>query len=398
MDSARAVTTELEVSDYLASRRDFQFRHIVSRATTDGSITGNHPMELILGPIPAMGFDAAMTEITAWVTEMRAQVNETCGMHVHVDARDFGAYELRRLIQIYHILEPLFYELVQPSRATKRHSRVMTDAEWRDLLRCGDETRGGRIREAILLANYARGEGGELRGALGERGLRIPTPHRREPRVGPQASDAIRAAKFAASQKYDSSRYRGLNLHSWFHRGTIEFRQHEGCVQPARIAGWMQWCKWVVEMASRLRDSDIPMIRTPEDFLGGVWKREGALLQLPESVIEFVRGGRDSSPYGHPKWAHAAAASGLFEQETATEVDAFVRSRANIRATFAAMQAAGNTTVAGGAMANAVNQTVVTNAQQNVQYVYTPANQTYTETAPTPPPAGGWAAPYPDNF
>jgi hypothetical protein len=47
----------------------------------------------------------------------------------------------------------------------------------------------------------------------------------------------------------DSSRYCGLNLHSWFYRKTIEFRVFNSSLNPERIQGYIGMCMAIVQDA-----------------------------------------------------------------------------------------------------------------------------------------------------
>jgi hypothetical protein len=44
-------------------------------------------------------------------------------------------------------------------------------------------------------------------------------------------------------------RYRGLNLHSWFYQGTLEFRHHEGSTDWEEIVNWAMFCGFIVDLA-----------------------------------------------------------------------------------------------------------------------------------------------------
>lgn len=46
----------------------------------------------------------------------------------------------------------------------------------------------------------------------------------------------------ATTEKYNESRYRGLNLHSRFFHGTIEYRYHHGTISDYYINNWVLFC------------------------------------------------------------------------------------------------------------------------------------------------------------
>ena len=62
-------------------------------------------------------------------------------------------------------------------------------------------------------------------------------------------------------------RYKGLNLHSYYHRGTLEFRHHQGTVDPMDLFMWPLVCGWFVEIVSRASDREAARWRSlPEVF------------------------------------------------------------------------------------------------------------------------------------
>jgi len=54
------------------------------------------------------------------------------------------------------------------------------------------------------------------------------------------------------SEKYNESRYRGLNLHSRILHGTIEYRYHHGTLNSDNIRDWMLLCLAMSDFGSKL--------------------------------------------------------------------------------------------------------------------------------------------------
>jgi len=273
--TTRPVAIEVELSNHSPRQSElFRFRHTQTHGVRDGSIRSEgSPIEFIVGPIPGLGFEAAMEELSRWLVATDASVNESCGLHVHVDGGDLKAFEMRRVLELYHLLEGRFYRIVAPARRNAHYSRIYTEDEWERLLACrGKDKTSGQIREAILRGVYSQDEFDE--GATGADEVR-------------QAQ--LRSLRRRIAHKYDNARYCGLNLHSWFHRGTIEFRHMEGTVDPDRIRLWTLWCRWLVQLGAQLRDDEVREIRSVEDYLSGSWKRPGGVLALPQEVSAFAR-------------------------------------------------------------------------------------------------------------
>ena len=58
-------------------------------------------------------------------------------------------------------------------------------------------------------------------------------------------------------EKYNDSRYHGLNLHARFYLGTIEFRYHSGTLNSEKIINWVKICNSIIETGMKLsRDAN----------------------------------------------------------------------------------------------------------------------------------------------
>ena len=139
-------------------------------------------------------------EIIRKLKEQGAFVNETCGIHVHIDASAFDARTLRNLTNIMAAKEDLIYKALGVSVA--RQHRWCQPVEQRfleELNRKKPKTLDGVER---IWYN------------------------------GPSRSDT----------HYDSSRYHCLNLHSVFQKGTVEFRLFNGTLHAGKIKAYIQFC------------------------------------------------------------------------------------------------------------------------------------------------------------
>ena len=321
----RCTAIELELSAYSGNATepsDPLPKLTRCHAGRDGSIRGDRPMELDIGPIPGVALAKTLDALELWITKHTASVNETCGMHVHVDTSDFKAFELRRLLQLYRVLEPTFYNLVAPSRKTGSYCKVISPEIWRALeepLRSTGDSE--TVRRGIRLAWY------------GEVLPPDPTPL--------QLGEAMEKVRGRAKDRYAGNRYTGLNLHSHFHRGTVEFRHHQGCVDVPTIRGWVGWCQWFVELAARLTDKEVSGIRSLPDYLMGVWKRPEGPLFLPKDVVAWVEKGlrapappvvpppppHSSLEYTIQQMARDIAGLGISEQVTNSVINATVQAQ-----------------------------------------------------------------------
>lgn len=80
----RPISLELELSNYgVTAAQNFRFRHTAIHHARDGSIRSEgNPTEMIVGPIPGIGFEPAMKELAEWLRISRASVNKIGRAHV----------------------------------------------------------------------------------------------------------------------------------------------------------------------------------------------------------------------------------------------------------------------------------------------------------------------------
>lgn len=186
----------------------------------DGSLP-NTGFEINSRPAQGDEFCKQAEEIGAALKAARAEVSAACGYHVHIDARDFSHWDLRKLVKLYARVEDALFSLVSPSRQDNHYCE-----------KCGPDmaeklaNKSPRDRLAVYRSVYGRN--GKIR--KGE----------------------IEGKKH---DKYNSVRYAALNLHSWFYRGTVECRLHHGTADPKKVICWallwagiLDYCKKTTEL------------------------------------------------------------------------------------------------------------------------------------------------------
>ncbi|MGA7827879.1 MAG: amidoligase family protein, partial [Geobacteraceae bacterium] len=168
----------------------------------DSSIVHRGGVELV-SPI-IRGFEGLM-EVYRFIQMLgqihRVQIDESCGFHVHhgVDPVRYNCVHLKELVRIVYPMEDYLYLLIDGNRRSKDTCRPMElDIEvLLKLASCEDECNktGCRIKE-----------------------LWYSSENRYDPNCG-------------RTERYDMTRYHGLNLHSYWYRSTIEFRYHSAVLQ-----------------------------------------------------------------------------------------------------------------------------------------------------------------------
>jgi hypothetical protein len=210
--SQRFIAAEIEVSRIRAVRKEVEAVVLKWKGSIvhDGSLPFGG-FEINTAPAAGDLYVRQITDICKKLAKAKAEVTAQCGLHVHLDARDYNFYDIRRLVKVYAAIEPALFLMVPPSRRNSRYCARCADV-YEEAIKDG-KVPHKEVKESIVLGTY-----GEL----------DSTEHRRH-----KYPDDLRRA-----------RYNALNIHSWFYRGTIECRLLEGTVDPEEIINWgVLWAK-----------------------------------------------------------------------------------------------------------------------------------------------------------
>lgn len=128
-----------------------------------------------------------------------ARVNDSCGIHVHVDASAHTPQTLRNIVNIMAAKEDLLYKTLQV-KVNREHYCQKADTRFLEEL---NHKRPKTMDEVEKL--WYNGMGGRY-------------------------------------DHYDNSRYHALNLHSVFSKGTIEFRLFNSTLHAGEVKSYIQLC------------------------------------------------------------------------------------------------------------------------------------------------------------
>jgi len=175
-------------------------------------------------------------ELVRKLREAGAFANESCGIHIHVDASPFDANALRNITNIMASKEDLIYKALRVEVAREHSFCKKTDPNWLEEL------------------------------------------NRRKPKT-PQEVSRIWYSKNRDSQNrgneahYHDSRYHCLNLHSVFNRGTVEFRLFNSDIHHAgKIKAYIQLCLAITAQAlNQASASRIKTQTTNEKYTFRTW-------------------------------------------------------------------------------------------------------------------------------
>ena len=163
----------------------------------------------------------------------KGKVNDSCGIHVHVDAAKHNRQSLKNLLSIMFSKEDILFKALQVNP-----NRVRTYCK--------------KVREPML--QKARQLSAEETTDL------------------TQLEEIWYEGKVKNSDHYNWTRYYALNLHSVFYRGTVEFRCFNSTLHAGRAAAYINLC--LAMSAQAIAQRSTVMRRTHSDnelFTFRVW-------------------------------------------------------------------------------------------------------------------------------
>ena len=137
--------------------------------------------------------------------ENGAKAHSSCGIHIHVDGANHTAVSLRRLVNFMTARQDLIYEALQigdrESSWCHKLNKKLLDAMKKDK---------NLTKEKAEEVWYSRANDGYCGGI--------------------------------DHQHYNATRYHGVNLHSFFTKGTVEFRLFNSTLHAGKIKAYIQFC------------------------------------------------------------------------------------------------------------------------------------------------------------
>lgn len=257
----RTLGVEVEIGEWKRMSLTQSIPHLRFSATHDWSVKPSET-EMVLAPMRKDAFLRGMLSLSKELIRCGCVLNHTCAMHVHVGGEDLSYWEIRRLLEVYtHLESDIYSHLIAPHRHTLpeavHYCQMMTQPHTGPCQRCSRyDTQYPNQRVApepitIVLARMWRARStSDLKLCLIRMLYGIENPS--------SSPDTLHSRK---GGKYEWSRYFGLNLHSWQHRLTVEWRMKEATSDPMEMVCWPLWCGWVVHAITRMSDAEA---RSPE--------------------------------------------------------------------------------------------------------------------------------------
>ena len=176
------------------------------------SVGRDYSVELV-SPICTYEDIPDLQEIIRKLREAGAFCNESVGIHIHVDAAPFDAPHLRNLVNIVASKEDMIYRALQVNRGRELSYCRKVDPDFLERL----NTQKPKDMQSLKDLWYNGYDG--------------------------------------SGEHYHSSRYRCLNLHSVFQKGTIEFRAFNGNLHAGKVKAYLQFCLAITAQAHNQRSA-----------------------------------------------------------------------------------------------------------------------------------------------
>lgn len=190
--------------------------------TRRGSTNNKEYSVELVSPICRYEDIPTVQEIVRQLRHAGAKVNDSCGIHVHVDASPHDVKTLRNIVNIMASKEDLLYKALDVQVDRQYYCKK---ADTRFL----DEMNHKRPRTMDELeAIWYNGRGGRY-------------------------------------QHYDNTRYHALNLHSVFSKGTIEFRLFNSTLHAGRVKTYIQLCLAISNQALNQKGASRARTQSPNE-------------------------------------------------------------------------------------------------------------------------------------
>lgn len=151
-----------------------------------------------------------------------AVVNQSTGIHLHIGAKDFSPQQLRNLVNIVASKEDLIYQALKVDSVRESNYCKKTDSDFLEKL------------------------------------------NKQKPTTEKQLKDLWYNGQDGSRTHYHNSRYRCLNLHSYFQKETVEFRAFNSELNPEKIKAYIQFCMSITALAQNQKSAS-PIKSNPEN-------------------------------------------------------------------------------------------------------------------------------------
>lgn len=156
---------------------------------------------------PPLGYEdiELLQNIIRQLRENGAKSHSSCGIHIHVDGANHNPNSLRRLVNFMTSRQDLIYEALEIGNRADRWCHKLNSALLVEMKK--DKNLSKEKAEQIWYSSANDGYTGGI-----------------------------------SHEHYNHTRYHGVNLHSYFSKGTVEFRLFNSTLHAGKIKAYIQFC------------------------------------------------------------------------------------------------------------------------------------------------------------
>ncbi len=178
----------------------------INPSINDGSnnILDKYRVEFVTPPLGYTDIEL-LQNIIRKLRENGAKTNSSCGIHIHIDGANHNPQSLRRLINFMTSRQDLIYEALEIGNRADRWCQKLNSAILSEMKK--DKNISKKKVEQIWYSTANDGYTGGV-----------------------------------SYTHYNTTRYHGVNLHSYFSKGTVEFRLFNSTLHAGKIKAYIQFC------------------------------------------------------------------------------------------------------------------------------------------------------------
>lgn len=242
----------------------------------DGSLSSDTGIEIVTPKLKGKAIDKVIDEICKRVADNNGTVNDSCGLHIHVESKNLDDEKIIDFAKLIYFAEPVLFSLQPSSRRVGRWAGPITNKiNIQDLQKAkagqfeylfynyfssvDDELLENKYKQHLVYEEERRNSFIETRIESGLYGS--PESIKRAYRGQYEKLESLADYKAKNLERVKGTvnnlkkthggtgRYYGTNFQSHFYRGTIEFRYHSGTVNAKKIKHWALLCQSLVQTA-----------------------------------------------------------------------------------------------------------------------------------------------------
>lgn len=208
----------------------------------DGSIQSDKSADTGLEFVSPVFLDDSGLKQIERLCGLGLETNKTCGLHMHLDARDWDWQMLRKFMTLAKMVEQEVIEIMPPHRRNDTYCQLLRyDAD--EILDCED-----KHQFLGVMMNLSESQ---FNTYLKQKGGKLYSASRSCVRIGGTNID---------------KRYEWVNVMSYYYRGSVEIRIHEGTTDYKTIYNWILLWQAVVQWLKSHTLADIETMSTLWDI------------------------------------------------------------------------------------------------------------------------------------